>query len=133
MQQRVPFLTLRGPFPRAAQEKLGRQLMAAVGFDNTHGRLDVSHHPFCGGVPADVRVTTRYDEQDFISGMMGILHETGHAKYEQHLPEGLRNQPVGQARSMSLHESQSLMQEMQISRSREFLTFAAPQYHASVS
>lgn len=125
-QRSRPFLTPRGPFPRASQEQLGRLLMAAVGFDNERGRLDVSHHPFCGGVPADVRVTTRYDEHDFVSGMMGILHETGHAKYEQNLPDSLRHQPVGLARSMSLHESQSLLQEMQISRSREFLQFAAP-------
>jgi carboxypeptidase Taq len=125
-QRSRPFLTPRGPFPKLAQEQLGRLLMAAVGFDAQHGRLDVSHHPFCGGVPSDVRVTTRYDEQDFTSGMMGVLHETGHAKYEQHLPRELREQPVGQARGMSIHESQSLLQEMQISRSREFLTFAAP-------
>jgi len=86
----------------------------------------VSHHPFCGGVPSDVRVTTRYDEQDFMSGLMGVLHETGHAKYEQNLPRELREQPVGQARGMSMHEGQSLFQEMQISRGREFLSFAAP-------
>jgi carboxypeptidase Taq len=125
--QRVrPFLTPRGPFPKSAQEQLGRLLMSAVGFDARHGRLDVSHHPFCGGVPSDVRVTTRYDEQDFMSGMMGVLHETGHAKYEQSLPRELRDQPVGQARGMSMHEGQSLFQEMQISRGREFLSFAAP-------
>jgi carboxypeptidase Taq len=125
-QRARPFLTPRGPFPRSAQEQLGKLLMASVGFDSSHGRLDVSHHPFCGGVPSDVRVTSRYDEQDFVSGLMGVLHETGHAKYEQGLPEGMRDQPVGLARSMSLHESQSLLQEMQISRGREFLTFATP-------
>jgi carboxypeptidase Taq len=125
-QRSQPFLTPRGPFAKNAQEQLGRLLMSAVGFDTAHGRLDVSHHPFCGGVPSDVRVTTRYDEQDFTSGLMGVLHETGHAKYEQHLPRALRDQPVGQARGMSMHEGQSLLQEMQISRSREFLSFAAP-------
>ena len=115
-------LTAANPFPDVSFERaadaLGRPAISIV--CPLPGSADVSHHPFCGGVPADVRVTTRYDESDFISGMMGILHETGHAKYEQHLPESLRNQPVGQARSMSLHESQSLLQEMQISRSREF-------------
>ncbi|HEX4354360.1 MAG TPA: carboxypeptidase M32 [Polyangiales bacterium] len=116
----------RGPFPIAAQEQLGRTLMAAVGFDMAHGRLDISHHPFCGGVPADVRVTSRYDENDFTSGMMGVLHETGHAKYEQGRPRELRDQPVGEPRGMSTHEGQSLLSEMQISRTREFLRFAAP-------
>ena len=60
--------------------------MAAVGFDFEHGRLDVSLHPFCGGVPDDVRITTRYDEADFAKALMGVLHETGHALYERGLP-----------------------------------------------
>lgn len=125
-QRSQPFLTPRGPFPQATQEQLARKLMAAVGFDMQRGRLDLAHHPFCGGVASDVRVTNRYDEGDFSSGLMGVLHETGHAKYEQGRPRELRDQPVGEARGMSVHESQSLLQEMQISRSREFLVFAAP-------
>jgi carboxypeptidase Taq len=125
-QRTQPFLTPRGPFAQTAQEQLARNLMAAVGFDMQRGRLDISHHPFCGGVASDVRVTTRYEDHDFTSGMMGVLHETGHAKYEQGRPRELRDQPVGEARGMSMHESQSLLQEMQISRSREFLAFAAP-------
>lgn len=116
----------RGPFPRTAQEALGRQLMEAVGFDMQRGRLDVSHHPFCGGVPSDVRVTTRYEADDFTAGLMGVLHETGHAKYEQGRPREWIDQPVGQARGMSMHEGQSLLQEMQICRGREFLRFATP-------
>lgn len=116
----------KGPFPQSAQEALGRQLMEIVGFDMQRGRLDVSHHPFCGGVPTDVRVTTRYDETDFSSGLLGVLHETGHAKYEQGRPIDWIDQPVGQARGMSIHEGNSLLQEMQISRGREFLRFAAP-------
>jgi carboxypeptidase Taq len=126
-QQRAQrYLVPHGPFPTAAQAELGRTLMAAVGFDMRHGRLDVSHHPFCGGVPSDVRITSRYDESDFTSGMMGVLHETGHGKYEQGRPLASLDQPVGLARGMSLHESQSLLHEMQISRGRPFLTFAAP-------
>ncbi|HEY2736455.1 MAG TPA: carboxypeptidase M32 [Polyangiales bacterium] len=126
-RQRAQALVVpRGSFPIAAQEQLGRTLMGAIGFDMAHGRLDVSHHPFCGGVPADVRVTSRYDEGDFTSGLMGVLHETGHAKYEQGRPAALRSQPVGEPRGMSTHEGQSLLSEMQISRTREFLRFAAP-------
>ncbi|MEE8394245.1 MAG: carboxypeptidase M32 [Rhodospirillales bacterium] len=116
----------RGPFPQDKQRRLGMELMEAIGFDFDHGRLDVSHHPFCGGVPEDVRITTRYDRQDFTSGLMGILHETGHAMYERGLPSEWRSQPVGQARGMSIHESQSLLVEMQVCRGRDFLSFAAP-------
>lgn len=115
-----------GPFPQAAQEALARRLMEAVGFDFAHGRLDTSAHPFCGGTPDDVRITTRYDEADFTQAIMGVLHETGHGLYERGLPTAWRTQPVGAARGMSVHESQSLLIEMQACRSREFLTFAAP-------
>jgi carboxypeptidase Taq len=115
-----------GPFPVDQQRKLGLELMRRLGFDFRHGRLDVSHHPFCGGVPEDVRITTRFDEADFAKSLMGVLHETGHAKYEQNLPRDYLGQPVGRARGMSVHESQSLMLEMQVCRSAEFATFSAP-------
>ena len=110
-----------GPFPIPAQRSLARELMETVGFDFDHGRLDETLHPFCGGVPDDVRVTTRYDENGFVSGVMGVLHETGHALYERGLPKQWRGQPVGEARGMVLHESQSLLMEMQACRSPEFL------------
>jgi len=124
--RRPAILPLEGPFPAAKQEALARRLMAAVGFDFNHGRLDTSAHPFCGGVPGDIRITTRWNEADFTHGLMGVLHETGHAMYENGLPTQWRNQPVGTALSMSLHESQSLLVEMQASRSREFIEFLAP-------
>lgn len=124
-------LPLTGPFAIPAQQALGKQLMAALGFDFDHGRLDISHHPFCGGTPDDVRITTRYREDDFAPAMMGVLHETGHALYERGLPPDWRHQPVGSARGMSLHESQSLLVEMQMCRSRAFFTYAAPLIRAA--
>jgi carboxypeptidase Taq len=121
----------QGPFNLEAQRKLAAKLMEHVGFDFDHGRLDVSLHPFCGGVPDDVRITTRYEEDDFAQSLMGVLHETGHAMYERGLPTDWRLQPVGQARGMALHESQSLLVEMQVCRGIEFLTFAAPVMQAA--
>jgi len=117
---------LSGPFPVEKQEALGRRLMSALDFPFDRGRLDISHHPFSGGTPDDVRITTRYDEEDFMSSVMAVLHETGHALYELNLPGAWRYQPVSDARGMSIHESQSLLIEMQASRSREFLGFLAP-------
>lgn len=116
----------RGPFKEDIQRQLCLKLMAALGFDFNHGRLDTSLHPFCGGTPEDVRITTRFDEDDFTSAIMGVLHETGHGLYERGLPADWRYQPVGQALGMATHESQSLLIEMQMSRSPEFLQFAAP-------
>lgn len=121
-----PAMPLPGPFPVEAQRQLGLLFMEALGFDFHHGRLDVSLHPFTGGVPDDVRITTRYSEADFSRALMGVLHETGHALYERGLPAQWRSQPVGQARGMTLHESQSLLVEMQVCRGDAFLGYAIP-------
>ena len=128
---RPPAELPEGPFPVDTQRALGVELMQAVGFDFERGRLDISHHPFCGGATGDVRITTRYDEADFTSALMGVLHETGHAMYELGLPPNWRHQPVGRALGMAIHESQSLLVEMQVCRSREFLEFAAPRMRAA--
>jgi carboxypeptidase Taq len=100
--------------------------MRTLGFDFEHGRLDESAHPFCGGVPDDVRMTARYDESDAASGLMAILHETGHALYNAGLPKAWRGQPVGRPLGMVAHESQSLLLEMQVCRSRAFFGYLAP-------
>ena len=123
---RPPAIRPQGPFAIEKQKALGERLMKTIGFDFDHGRLDVSAHPFCGGVPDDVRITTRYTDGDFTQSLMGVLHETGHAMYERQLPERWRWQPVGEARGMSVHESQSLLIEMQVCRGPEFMAFAAP-------
>jgi carboxypeptidase Taq len=115
-----------GPYPASVQEALCRRLSQEAGLDFSHARLDRSAHPFCGGTPSDIRITTRYDEQDFCSAMLGVLHETGHALYEQHLPGEYRRQPVGAAAGMATHESQSLIVEMQAVRSDAYLGYLAP-------
>jgi carboxypeptidase Taq len=124
--QRPPVEPLRGPFPVEVQRRLGEGLMQAVGFDFSRGRLDISLHPFCGGSTGDVRITTRYDEANFVGALMGVLHESGHALYEQGRPEEWRRQPVGLARGMTLHESQSLLIEMQAGRTCEFVSYLTP-------
>ncbi|MFC1236187.1 carboxypeptidase M32 [Vibrio sp. F74] len=110
-----------GTYSRHDQKQLGLEVMKLLQFDFNHGRLDESVHPFCGGVPTDVRLTTRYDESDFIQSLMGTVHETGHARYEQGLPKSLSGLPVGEARSMGIHESQSLFFEMQVGRNDVFI------------
>ena len=120
-----------GPFPAATQEALCRRLSERAGLDFSHARLDRSLHPFCGGTPSDVRITTRYDEADFAQSLLGVLHETGHALYERGLPEAHARQPVGEAAGMAAHESQSLIIEMQASRSDAFLSWLGPELHRS--
>lgn len=121
-----PPKTVRGPFAIEKQRELGLSMMQALGFDFTHGRLDVSHHPFCGGVPTDVRMTTRYRTDEFLTSLMGVLHETGHALYEQGLPKDLSHMAVSQARGMAMHESQSLFVEQQLAHAPQFWQWAMP-------
>ncbi|MBN9228780.1 MULTISPECIES: carboxypeptidase M32 [Legionella] len=118
--------TITGDFPIEKQKQLGMEIMSRLGFDFNHGRLDVSHHPFCGGIASDVRITTRYKEHEFLSSLMAITHETGHALYEQGLPKEWNIQPVGHSLGMAVHESQSLFIEMQICRSLEYIHYLVP-------
>ncbi|WGW01720.1 carboxypeptidase M32 [Vibrio sp. YMD68] len=120
-QKAESFITPSGQFETDKQKALGLEVMKLLQFDFEHGRLDESVHPFCGGVPSDVRITTRYDESEFVQSLMGIVHETGHARYEQGLPKQLAGLPSGEARSMGIHESQSLFFEMQVGRSDAFI------------
>lgn len=115
-----------GPFARSAQYAVGQAAMKLLGFDFERGRLDESAHPFCGGVPEDTRLTTRYREDDFVGSLMGVIHETGHGRYEQNLPRDWLGQPMSWARSAGIHESQSLSFEMQIGLSRAFVGLIAP-------
>ncbi len=123
---KTPLKPLSGVYPIERQRELGLAMMAAVGFDLTRGSLSVSHHPFCGGVPTDVRITTRYKTTDFLSSLMGVLHETGHALYEQNLPKEWSHWPLGKARGMAVHESQSLFVEKQLGRNPAFWDWGLP-------
>ncbi len=125
-QARETVIVPQGPFAVAAQRALNREVMTLLGFDFEAGRLDESAHPFSGGVPEDLRLTTRYSEDDFARSLLGTIHETGHARYEQNLPRDWLGQPVGNARSFGIHESQSLSFEMQLARSRPFVGLLAP-------
>jgi len=99
------------------QFNLSKIFMKQLGFDFSRGRIDKSLHPFCGGATQDVRITTRFTEEDSFSCFDALMHETGHALYEQGLPQKWAHQPIGSAGGMSLHESQSLFVEMQIIKS----------------
>ena len=99
------------------QFELSKDFMKKLGFDFSRGRIDKSSHPFCGGSSEDIRITTRYNDEDSFSCFDALMHETGHAIYEQGLPKKWLHQPLGSSGGMSLHESQSLFIEMQIIKS----------------
>jgi carboxypeptidase Taq len=126
LQAAHPPLPLLGKVGASKQRTLAVEVMRALGFPFDRGRLDESDHPFTEGVNGDVRVTTRFDLKEPFTGLMGVLHETGQAMYDLGLPEAWRDQPVGRDRGMALEESQSLLLEMIIGRSRPFLSYLRP-------
>ncbi len=112
---------LERSYPVAAQQQFVTQAAQAIGFNFDRGRLDVTTHPFCSGIgPGDCRLTTRYNERFFNSGLFSVLHEAGHGIYEQGLEPKSFGLAMGQTVSLGIHESQSLMWENYVGRGRPF-------------
>jgi carboxypeptidase Taq len=117
----VPEDFLKGEYPINGQQALNQRLAAAFGYDFEAGRVDQATHPFMTTLgPADQRITTRYDERMFQMSFYGVLHEIGHALYEQGLNKEAIGTPLGSARSNGIHESQSRLWENHVGRSRQF-------------
>ena len=118
-----------GHFAGDGQEAFGRMVARKMGYDFDAGRLDESAHPFTTSFgPNDVRITWRWQTNDFRPGLFGVMHEAGHALYEQGLPAAWDGTPIGGAVSLGVHESQSRLWENQVGRSRAFWEWALPQF-----
>ncbi len=105
----------------AKQKEFSIRILNKMGFDFEAGRLDETVHPFATGLnTGDVRITTRYNENDFKMAVFGTIHEGGHAIYEQNFDESLVGTPLANGASMGIHESQSLFYEIIIGSSLAF-------------
>jgi carboxypeptidase Taq len=112
---------LHREYPLDRQRVFGETVAAALGFDFQRGRLDTSAHPFCIQIgPGDCRITTRWSRHNFADGFFSILHEVGHALYEQGLAPAHFGTPMGEAPSLGIHESQARLWENLVGRSRPF-------------
>jgi carboxypeptidase Taq len=127
-QPDTSFLTRKIPIDM--QRKIAKSLAELIHYDvaseQAGGRIDETEHPFTTGYYDDVRITTHYYEEKFTSSIFSVLHEAGHALYEQNLRRKWMYQPVGSGASMGFHESQSRMMENIIGRSRDFWTHFLP-------
>ncbi len=117
-------------FPVGEQRAFLLEVTGRLGFNYRRGRIDVSLHPFCSGPGADIRMTTRFDEDNPFDSLFSSIHETGHGLYEQGLPLALQGTPLGQNAGMAVHESQSRMWENQVARSRPFWRYFEPRLRA---
>jgi len=121
---------LKRKVPIDAQRKISKALVEFVGYDvvskEAGGRIDETEHPFTVGYYDDVRITTHYYEDYFASSVFSVLHEAGHAIYEQNINPQWIYQPVGTPCSLGLHESQSRFVENIVGRSQEFWSYFLP-------
>lgn len=117
--------------PVDVQRRISDSLAKVIGYDidspNAGGRIDETEHPFTNGYYDDVRITTHYFEDNFASSLFSVLHEGGHAMYEQNLPSEWMFQPIGNGCSFGFHESQSRFVENVFGRSPEFWSYYLPQ------
>ena len=127
MIQKQEGKTLNDEFPVSEQEKIHHELLNAMNYDLTRGRMDFSVHPFTTTTgPKDIRITTSLVADDFLNGLYSTMHEAGHGLYEQNLPAEWGRTLNGQACSLGIHESQSRMWENIIGRSEAFWEYFTP-------
>jgi len=125
--RRAPVEILHRTYAVDKQKAFAEMAAKAIGFDFSAGRLDTTVHPFCTTIaPGDVRITTRYDERDFGNCFFSVIHETGHALYEQGLKAEHFGTPLGNSVSLGIHESQSRLWENLVARSEPFWRWAYP-------
>ena len=112
--------------PRSHQESFVRAVGAQMGFDFDRGRVDSSAHPFCTNTGGDVRLTTRFHDDNVLDALGSTMHEAGHGLYEQGLPREHYGTPLGEAASLGVHESQSRLWENHVGRSEAFWRWCWP-------
>ncbi len=124
----APSHMLAREFPLERQRLFVERVAASLGFDFECGRVDVGNHPFCTSIgPGDVRIALRYYPRNFARGFFAVLHEVGHALYDQGLDRSHYGTPMGEAASLGLHESQSRLWENLVGRNRGFWRHFYPQ------
>ncbi|MCH7641390.1 carboxypeptidase M32, partial [Patescibacteria group bacterium] len=118
-------------YPEQDQKQVAFFVLRRMGYDLEAGRMDVSPHPFTETLGRqDVRLTTRYHENDFRASFAAAMHEAGHGLYEQGIDEEYDSTPLEGGVSLGIHESQSRFWENQLGRSYEFIKFITPIFHA---
>ena len=121
-----------GNFSADAQRDFAMLIAKKIGYDTEAGRLDKTTHPFCTTFGAgDVRITWRWLDDDFRSGLSGVMHEAGHALYEQGFSSDLARTPLFNATGLGMHESQSRLWENMVGRSAGFWEWAMPHFRTA--
>ncbi len=114
-------------YPLVQQEQFNKELVKKIGYDFTRGRIDTTHHPFMTTFARDdVRITTRYKENNLAESLFSSVHETGHAFYELGVDAALDGTILFGGTSSGVHESQSRLWENIVARSYGFWNYYYP-------
>ena len=99
---------LAGPFDIEKQRELSEYVMGVMGIDRARCTLGETEHPFTTEFSKnDVRITTKYVEEDLTSNLYSVIHESGHAMYELSIDDSLIHSVLGEGATTAIHESQS--------------------------
>ena len=113
-----------GNFDEERQWKLARDLMSLEGLDEDALWIGRTEHPFTGGPSRGFVIIASHVYQDnLLSNVFSMLHEGGHALYEQNVDPEYRYTSLRGGTSMGMHEAQSRFFENLVGRSE---AFAAP-------
>ncbi len=122
---------LRQYFPEKAQWDFAVDVVRRFGYDFNRGRLDKTHHPFMTKFSlGDCRITTRVNEHNLGENLFSVMHESGHAMYEQGIRMDFEGTPLASGTSAGVHESQSRLWENVVGRSRGFWEYFYPRLQA---
>ena len=124
---REDFLTR--PCPISKQDEFSRYLMDVQGLRRSALVFTTTEHPFTDNFgPHDVRVTTHFYEDNFVSNIFSTLHEGGHAMFMQNEPMEMHENHNADRMSSAMHECISRFYENIIGRSPEFIHFVYPKF-----
>ncbi|MFZ0044173.1 MAG: carboxypeptidase M32 [Solirubrobacteraceae bacterium] len=122
---------LHATFPVTGQRALIGEVVDMMGFDPQGWRIDDTVHPFASRIgQGDVRITVRWDEHFFATGLYSAMHECGHGLYDGGVSPSLDRTPLGSVASLGMHESQSRLWENMVGRGRPFSSVLAPRIAA---
>jgi len=123
---------LRRHYPEAAQLVFSEELVRQLGYDFNRGRQDKTYHPFTTTFSVgDVRITTRIREDYLGECLYSMIHEAGHAMYEQGVCVDYEGTPLASGTSAGVHESQSRLWENIVGRSHGFWEHFFPKLQAA--
>jgi carboxypeptidase Taq len=118
---------LRRHYPHDAQLSFSKEIATRIGYDFQRGQLDLTPHPFeISFSVGDVRINVRVKEDFLGECLWGVLHEGGHAMYEQGVRPELEGTPLCNGTSAGMHEFSSRLWENLVGRSRDFCEFLYP-------